>query len=126
MSPTHTRFGAEGAGWPSKRLGAARGRVGIDGARHERAGLLGAQAMRFQYAPNAPTAHAAAVGLHLGAEPARAIALAVARKRLTISGLLSRLGHGVVLLPALCVVRAGRCRGKCSRGRLVEDDQGFF
>ncbi|MBO2008794.1 hypothetical protein J4E00_07000 [Siccationidurans soli] len=24
MSPTHTRFGVMGAGWPNKRLGAAR------------------------------------------------------------------------------------------------------
>lgn len=81
MSPTQTRFGVAGAGWPSKRLGgSAHGRVRVSGAGHKRAGLLRPQAVGMERAANAPAADRMAVGLHFHPQPARTIALAVVAK----------------------------------------------
>ena len=73
MSPTRTRFGAVGAGWPSKRLDA--------------------QAVLGQHATDAPVAHLMALGLHFHPQPAGAVALAMIRKRFAHHDLPSRRGR---------------------------------
>jgi hypothetical protein len=81
----------------------AHSRVGIGRVRHERAGLLGAQAVRFEHAADALAAHGVALGLHLDPQPARAIPLAVVRKRFAHRHLPSRLGSGCLseMLPGI-------------------------
>ena len=86
----------------------AHGRVRIRGARYERARPLGAQAVGLEHATDAPAAHGMVLGLHLGPQPARAVALAVMHKRFAYSHLPGRFGHSLAPLPVPSVVRAGR------------------
>ena len=55
-----------------------------------------------------PAAYGVAIGLHFGPQPARAVALAVARRRLAHGGLPGRFRNQPALLSVPRVVRAGR------------------
>jgi hypothetical protein len=88
-------------------LGDAHGWVEIGHARHKRAPLLGAQAVRFEHAADAPTAHGITGGLHFGPHPARAVALAVVSKIFAYGHLSGRFDHWH-LLAALPGVVGGR------------------
>jgi hypothetical protein len=54
--------------------GGARTGVRVGGARHKRAGLLGAQARGGQRSPDAPAAHLVTLGLQLGPQAAGTVA----------------------------------------------------
>ena len=61
VRPTQTRLGAVGAGWPSKRLGAARtaGSESVVRGTNERGGWVvpgGPAAVRFEHPADAPAA----------------------------------------------------------------------
>ena len=68
----------------------------------------GAQAVGFEHAPDTPTAHLVAFGLHYGPQPTLAVALAVAHRRRAHGGLPGRFRNQLALLPVPGVVRAGR------------------
>ena len=90
MSPTQIRLGTVGAGRASG-WGQGADRVEIGGAGQERARLLGPQVVGMTHPAGAPAAHRMALDLHFGAEPARAAALAMVRKRFAHGQLSGRL-----------------------------------
>ncbi|HEX8658755.1 MAG TPA: hypothetical protein VF690_14520 [Hymenobacter sp.] len=67
--------------------------------------------MGFEHAADAPAADRVALGLHLGTQPARAVTLAVLRKRFAHRDLPSRLGNGLLAGAPLSVIR-GRCHAQ--------------
>ena len=85
--------------------GLAHVRVGIGGAGHKRAGLLGAQAVGFEHAADAPAAHGVAFGLHFRPQPAGAVALAVVDKGFAYRHLPGRLDRRLLSAAVPNVVR---------------------
>ena len=106
MSCTQTWFGPVGGQLHEQAAGGSSyGRVRINGARHERAGLLVPQVVSFEHPADASAAHGVALGRHFGAESARAVALAVVPKCFAHRHLSSGLGRrqlSTALLGVIC------------------------
>ena len=131
VRPTQIWLGARGAGWPNKRLGAARTAESVVPGTNARAWLVvpGGPASRERPARRAAGAYRSADRAKQ-TRAAQPTATPV-RARASVPGAATRSRS---LGPRATLGRAGaqavgsgaeRCAGMCSSGRLAEDDQGF-